>query len=292
MRKSPFTDDRKFDPRKTLFVTDLDGTLLTGDARLPSGAGEMIRDLHRRGVRLTYSTARTIRSAAFILKGLPFPAPVALMNGVLLRDMNEGRYVDSQLFSEEAAQKILSAGGEPFVYTLTKEGELFTAYRRLAGAYMEPFLRERVEKYGKPFRKLERFETLVEEGQRIIYFCYLGNEDELRTVHEEITALRSEDGSPFVKCAFYPDHRQAGLWYLEVFATTASKGNACRRLREITGAETIVSFGDNGNDLPMFAESDYAFAVENASEAIKSAADGVIPGGLGVLKFIRDHVGE
>lgn len=292
MAKIPFSNDMKFSAAKTLFVTDLDGTFLTADTKLPEGAVEAVWALSRRGARLSYSTARTIRSAAFILEGLPFPAPVALMNGVLMRDMNSGRYVDSQIFSEEAARKILSAGGEPFVYTLTEEGELFTAYHTFANAYMEDFLRERAEQYQKPFRQLERFDTLSEEGQRIIYFCYLGTEEELRPVRDTVAALKEPSGEAAVKCAFYPDHKTPGLWYLEVFATGASKGNACRRLREITGAETVVCFGDNNNDLPMFAESDYAFAVETAAEAVKAAADGVVPGGMGILEFIASHLAD
>jgi hydroxymethylpyrimidine pyrophosphatase-like HAD family hydrolase len=41
----------------------------------------------------------------------------------------------------------------------------------------------------------------------------------------------------------------------------------------------------------MFAECDYAFAVERAADAVKEAADAVIPGGMGVIEFIREHVG-
>jgi hydroxymethylpyrimidine pyrophosphatase-like HAD family hydrolase len=272
-------------------VTDLDGTLLTPDATLPEGAAEAVWDLHRHGVHLTYATARTIRSAAFILEGLPFPAPIALMNGVLMRDMNEGRYVDSNLLSPETADRILSVGGEPFVYTLTPEGELFTAYHRIANEHMEDFRRERVDKYAKPFRQLEDFHTLIEEKQRIIYFCYLDTEEHLRPIHDAIVSLRDPAGEICTKCAFYPDHYRPGLWYLEVFAPTASKGTVIRRLREMTGAKTVVCFGDNGNDLPMFAECDYAFAVERAADAVKAAADAVIPGGMGVIEFIREHVG-
>lgn len=289
MAKIPFTDTMKFDPKTTLFVTDLDGTLLTPDAVLPDGAVEAIWDLYRRGIRLTYATARTIRSASFILDGLPFPAPVALMNGVLMRDMNEERYVDSNLLSPETAARILTAGGEPFVYTLTPEGELFTAYHRLENEHMEDFLRERVDKYAKPFRQLDDFQTLLDEGQRIIYFCYLDTEEHLTPIHDAIAALRDPSGESSTKCAFYPDHYRPGLWYLEVFAPTASKGTVIRRLREMTGAKTIVCFGDNSNDLPMFAESDYAFAVERAADAVKAAADAAIPGGMGVIEFIREH---
>ena len=289
MAKIPFSDTMKLDRETTLFVTDLDGTLLTPNATLPDGAAEAIWALHSQGVHLTYATARTIRSAAFILAGLPFPAPVALMNGVLMRDMDAGRYVASNLLTAATAAQILTVGGEPFVYTLTPAGELFTAYHTIANEHMEDFLRERVDKYSKPFRQLDDFHTLLDEGQRIIYFCYLDTEEHLRPVHDAIAALRDPSGNPSTKCAFYPDHYRPGLWYLEVFAPTASKGTVCRKLREITGAKTIVSFGDNGNDLPMFAESDYAFAVERAADSVKAAADGVIPGGMGVIEFIREH---
>jgi hydroxymethylpyrimidine pyrophosphatase-like HAD family hydrolase len=211
------------------------------------------------------------------------------MNGVLMRDMNEGRYVDSNLLTPDTADRILAIGGEPFVYTLTPEGELFTAYHRIANEHMEDFLRERVDKYAKPFRQLEDFHTLIEEKQRIIYFCYLDTEEHLRPIHDAIVSLRDPSGEYGTKCAFYPDHYRPGLWYLEVFAPTASKGTVIRRLREMTGAKTVVCFGDNGNDLPMFAESDYAFAAERAADAVKAAADAVIPGGMGIIEFIRDH---
>ena len=290
MTKIPFTDTMRFDPDDTLFVTDLDGTLLTADAVLPEGAVERIRELHNRGVHLTYATARTIRSAAFILAGLPFTEPVSLMNGVLLRDMNTGRYVEGNLLPAEAVEQILRAGGEPFVYTLSEDDQLFTAYRRLGNVYMEDFLRERVDKYGKPFRQMEDFQKLLEEKQRIIYCCYLDTDKNLRPIYNTLSALQDADGEPLVRCEYYHDHYRPGLWYMEVFSKQASKGNVCKKLREMTGRKIIVSFGDNNNDLPLFAESDYAFAVERANDTVKQAADAVIPGEIGVLEFIKNHV--
>lgn len=290
MSKIPFTDTMRFDPDDTLFVTDLDGTLLTADAVLPEGAVERIWELHNRGVHLTYATARTIRSAAFILAGLPFSEPVSLMNGVLMRDMNTGRYVEGNLLPAEAVELILRAGGEPFVYTLSEDDQLFTAYRQLGNVYMEDFLRERVDKYGKPFRQMEDFRKLLEEKQRIIYCCYLDTDENLRPIYNTLSALQDADGEPLVRCEYYHDHYRPGLWYMEVFSKQASKGNVCKKLREMTGRKVIVSFGDNNNDLPLFAESDYAFAVERANDTVKRAADAVIPGEIGVLEFIKNHV--
>ena len=290
MKKTPFTSDMKFDVRDTLFVSDLDGTLLGADAALPDGALDLIRELTSLGVNLTYSTARTIRSAKFILEGVPFTAPIGLMNGVLLRDMNEGKYVSGALLDAETAEWITTLGGEPFVYTLTDCDELFTAYRTLKNQYMEDFLRERVDKYSKPFRKLDDFKTLVDEGQKIIYFCYLDTEENLSPIRDKIVQKVNEDGSAKAKCALYPDNYREGLYYLEVFAPSASKGGVTKKLREITGAKTVVCFGDNGNDLPMFEESDYAFAVHRAPDHVKAAADGVVPSGMGVLEFIKNHI--
>ena len=56
-----------------------------------------------------------------------------------------------------------------------------------------------------------------------------------------------------------------------------SKAAAICELRKLWNCERIVSFGDSVNDLPMFAVSDEAYAVENAVEELKSHATGIIP---------------
>ena len=87
---------------------------------------------------------------------------------------------------------------------------------------------------------------------------------------DAITAMRDDAGESGAKCAFYPDHYRPGLWYLEVFAPTASKGTVIRRLRELgklehlphklqlsernkltmTGVTEVVSFEENAVVLP------------------------------------------
>ena len=268
-----------FDPAETLFLSDLDGTLLTRESVLPEGAVEKIRALSDRGVRLTYATARTIRSAAFILAGVPYPAPVSLMNGTFLRDMTRGVYLKKHVIDQRAAEKILRYPAEPFIYTLDDADELFTAYRRLANPAMAAFMRERIERYNKPFRKLEGG---LPEGV-IVYFCYLDTHTALSPVYN---ALRE---NPAVQCAFYLDHNDADTWYLEVFAADASKGNAVQELREVTGCKTIVAFGDNYNDIPMLTAADHAVAIDTAPSEVRAAADDTTSSGMGVLDWIEEH---
>lgn len=47
-------------------------------------------------------------------------------------------------------------------------------------------------------------------------------------------------------------------------------------MKEKTGADRVVAFGDNLNDIPMLQAADVAVAVENALPEVKEIADIVI----------------
>ena len=102
----------KYEKSKVLFVSDLDGTLLTPQAVLRDGDAERINALTARGLRITYATARTIESAGKILGNLRFAPdapPVSLMNGVLACDMASRHYVDSAKFPQDVRVKFCAA---------------------------------------------------------------------------------------------------------------------------------------------------------------------------------------
>ena len=64
--------------------------------------------------------------------------------------------------------------------------------------------------------------------------------------------------------------------YLEIFTTGTSKANAIHSLAHQVGANRIVVFGDNRNDIAMMQAADYSVAVENAFPEVKSTASEVI----------------
>ena len=71
-----------------------------------------------------------------------------------------------------------------------------------------------------------------------------------------------------------------------------SKARAVQDLARQLGADRIVVFGDNLNDLSMMAVADEAVAVANAFPEVKAAADVVIgPNSAdSVAKYIRDNI--
>ena len=86
------------------------------------------------------------------------------------------------------------------------------------------------------------------------------------------------------------------FWYLEAFSAEASKQNAVTYLRETYGYKRVVGFGDNLNDLPMFAACDVRVAVENAKPDVIAAADQICGANdrNGVAKWLEEnhHIGE
>ena len=63
-----------------------------------------------------------------------------------------------------------------------------------------------------------------------------------------------------------------------------------RFLREAYGYDSIVGFGDNLNDIPLFEACDRTYGVANAREALKAMATGVIGSNEedGVIKFLME----
>lgn len=288
-------EEKNVNIRDVLFVSDLDGTLLEADASLNSDTARRINALTQKGVRITYATARTVRSVSRILGEIDFSlsdVPVALMNGVLLRDMRQNRYVSAAEIDPGTAQNVLDAltelGASPFVYSLDEENPidgdpLHTCYREIANVPMRRFYEERVQKYGKPFLKIK---NAADIPGRIIYFCLIAEEALIRRAAKTLETI------PEIRLTFYRDSYAEDTWYLEAFSPDASKKNAVEKLRQMTGAKKIIAFGDNRNDIPMFEAADIAVAVETAVTEAKAAAHETTPAVIEYMEaFCKENFG-
>lgn len=85
-----------------------------------------------------------------------------------------------------------------------------------------------------------------------------------------------------------------GKYFMDVMERGANKGTALRRLADRLGIakEEMVVFGDNQNDLEMFREAGTSYAVSNAANEIRLAADQVIRSNNedGVLEKLKELI--
>ena len=86
---------------KTLFISDLDGTLLNQNDALSQKTIAIIRRLQEEGMYFTYATARSYATASIVAKGLVPSVPVILYNGATMIDAATGELMIHTGFSEE-----------------------------------------------------------------------------------------------------------------------------------------------------------------------------------------------
>lgn len=270
---------------KTLFISDLDGTLLSPEPKITDNTAAAVNAAVADGAYFTFATARSIYSAVPITAALNINVPCLLMNGVSIYDIREKRYVKSEFIPTAASTEVLSAferhNVHCFMYRI-ENGSLICYYSALTTKVMRSFAESRKNEYKKPFVQLKRLSCMADEC--VVYYTTTGPYEALLPVKNELEKM------PGIDLAFYLDVYN-GEWYLEIFSQKASKANGLKYLRSEYGFDRIAAFGDNLNDLPMFEQADLKIAVGNAREEVRAAADIVIGNNSddGVAKWLMEN---
>ena len=269
---------------KTLYVTDLDGTLLNKNDRITPKSIEIINSLVEKGMAFTYATARSLVSASVVTQGLSTNIPVIAYNGAFIFQPATGEILSRENFSREemtyASDLIRTYEISPLVYAFIDgvEKVSWNPVRENDGVQRYLSLR-------KGDRRLRPVENNVQlyEGE-IFYFTCIGTKEELMPLYEAISKNKQ------YRCTIQQELYRPE-YFCEIMPAGATKANAIRKLKEIRGCDKVISFGDAINDLPMFEISDACYAVENAVEELKAAADGVIGSNEndGVAKWLLEH---
>ena len=133
------------------------------------------------------------------------------------------------------------------------------------------FMEERLHTPYKNFHLLDK-ETgcLPDRLDRVLLFYSMRPTDEVRKVYDKI------NDSADLRAVFYHDMYGEEIALMEVFGPEASKANAVSRLADMVGADRIVAYGDNVNDIPILEIADDAVVVENAVGAARLVAGRVI----------------
>ena len=89
------------DKNTTLYVTDLDGTLMRDDKTISDTTAAILNRLIGQGMPITYATARSIRSASVVTKEIHFQLPVITLNGTIFVDPQTCETIETVSFTGE-----------------------------------------------------------------------------------------------------------------------------------------------------------------------------------------------
>jgi len=105
---------------KRLYITDLDGTLLTSEAQLSNRSKDIINSLIDGGLLFSIATARTHATVSEMFSDVKLNVPLVMMNGVIVYDPVEKKVISAAGIEREAASKVLQIffkhGKAPMLY--------------------------------------------------------------------------------------------------------------------------------------------------------------------------------
>lgn len=270
---------------KTLYISDLDGTLFNEHALLSEYTKKILNMLYKKDIDFSIATARTPYTINELLKDVNFKVPITVMNGVMTYDFNKKEIVRYDAINPNDLATLLDILKEynvtGFFYSVNGNG-LNTYYENLDTKARKDFHDERVRKFNKPFIKVNSLDEL--KSKEIVYISISDTNDILQPVCEQLKKING------INVEYYRDIYGEDFWYIEISSNMASKGNAVKYLKEKYSYDKLVCFGDNYNDIKMFNECDESYAVNNAKEDVKKVANGIIDSNTndGVAKWLAN----
>lgn len=261
-----------------LIATDMDGSLLDGDGRMPAGIWPLLDELDRRGIAFCPASGRQFaniqeqfgqRGADFICIG------------------ENGAYVgrDDQVLSSTP----LPEGIVPRAVAHTRE---LAAAGRPVGVVVSGARSAYVERFDGEFaaqvRKHYAVVTEVPDLTRI--------DDVLLKVAVHDSGSVEDDTAPTFADLDGPVRvLVSGQHWLDLMSPEADKGVALRGVQRDLGIgpEHTMAFGDYRNDLGMLAAARWSCAMDNAHPDVRAAARYVVPSNArgGVVATIAAALG-
>ena len=248
---------------KTLFISDLDGTLLTSRGSISPESVRILRSLLNRGLAFTAATGRTPLSALPLLSELPVRLPLILLNGALTMTP-DGKVTNAVPFSPQEQDLLCALEQESGLSGLQigiRENRVFCSIPETQ------LWRDFFSENGIGRTILPRAD-FSDAGIRRLYSIYLDSRPD-----RLMQMVRALEPSGYFTLDFYKDRYMDALWGLEVYPVRVTKGAALQTLLRQEHFDACVCLIDGQNDLSLARCCTRTVAVANACPEVLAIAD-------------------
>ena len=258
-----------------LYVSDLDGTLLTATATLSTYTQDTLRRLLALGLPFTIATSRSVSSVGPIFRDVALPLPVIELNGAYITDLATGRHLIANSLPADLAtgllEMILARNIKPLVSSYDGEDDhvyFTTDVNQGIQWYIDDA--ERNED-GRWHSCSDLMETLNEQVMR---FTLIETQSRLTELAAELTQLFPNR----LDMHLFENPYQPDWYWLTLQDRQATKANGIRDLQKLHGLHNykLTVFGDHNNDISMFQLADVAIATANATPELQRYATEII----------------
>lgn len=245
---------------KTIFVSDLDGTLLTSDKKLNPIDKAAIERYQAAGGRFAAATGRPLHTVTDYIPAIG-KFPMILCNGGVIYDACKEKVL-YEVDLPESAKYIMTEVRKRFP-------DISPEIYAFSNRYY--FHMNTVEKWHQhilgdiSFKKISDPNEIDEPWNKMLFA------DEIETINELTDFVKRFEGCGVRFVRSFPK-------FLEVLPEGVSKGSALKKLIEICGCEglTVCAAGDYDNDLEMLKLADISFCPQDSQDCVKEISTVVL----------------
>ncbi len=239
-----------------IIFSDMDGTLLTSENKLPEGFDAMIAELKKRGVIFAPASGRQYFSLLDSFTKYEDEFLFLAEGGALV--MYHGKEIFSQPLDKNLALEVLEEGG--------KLNNILCVYCGKNNAYIRdfqdvPIYRAELFKYYTHAATVKSWDEIDDVPIKVSFFDGTGRAkenvfDKLLNISDKVQVLLSSAN------------------WVDIMMKGVDKGSAIRKIQQILDIkpEECAAFGDYLNDCEMMQAVGYSFAMSNAHPDLKKFA--------------------
>ncbi|MBR5590129.1 MAG: HAD hydrolase family protein, partial [Anaerotignum sp.] len=243
-----------------------------------------LNQLIRKGMPFTIATERTPASLVSDLKGLDLELPVIAMDGAVLYDVKDKRYLATNGLDRKVADAICAHAdqkGYHYFRNVVWENVLLIYYNDFKDFKNEAEKQIYLSNRRSPYRNYVNGE--VPETGIIVYILLVlkvADADELEA------DLRMKDTKKELHFLREKSDTHEGYSNFKIYHKNATKEYMLQRLMETIPQKKYVAFGSNKNDLSMLEAADLSFATADAIPEAVEVADRQMKshGGDGIVR--------
>lgn len=260
---------------RTLFVSDMDGTLMGSDSRLSEFTANALNLLiTRHDMHFTVATARTPATVVPLMSRVKARLPFVVMAGAALWNPETQAFEHVQAIDEPIVTAVIRAFAReklsPMVYR--RHGNRIHAHHCGAlSAAEQTFVEQRQGTPYKQFLLNQPDYTTGADDEAMLIFA-MNDYNRLKRVADDVREhIQAE-------VMLYHDIFDPATGLLEIYRAGTTKAAAIKQIVRQINAQRVVAFGDNRNDIAMLQAADLAVAVDNAVPEVKAVARQIIGG--------------
>ena len=268
-----------------MIASDLDGTLLTNNGTLSEYTYKVLKEAHKRGIKIAVASGRAFHTMPECILNLEHAHFAVTSNGAAIYDLKKNKLLKNYFLKEESAKRVIEyAKGRQLGIELFVDGR----------AYAEKYYFDHPEKFGFGKKstnylfttrtKLENFEEFFKEHSgRLESIAFILKEPKERLqIREELC----KDTDLYITSS----HKKI----VEFSNSQCGKENALKYLleKEKCKGENLVAFGNAENDISMIEFAKIGVATANSPKKVKQKADFICASNDedGVAKFIEEKI--